>query len=317
MARWLVTGGAGFIGSHIVETLVSMGEKVRVLDNFSAGKKEHLENVLNKIELLRGDIRDEKTVNRAMRNIDYVLHQAALRSVPRSVENPQEFNSVNIEGTLNCLLAARNAGVKRFVLASSSSIYGNTKKFPQKEIDPPMPVSPYAVSKLAGEYYCQVFSKTYGLSTISLRYFNVFGPRQDPKSKYAAVIPKFIISALKGESLEVHWDGKQSRDFTYVSNVVHANILAAKAKNPKEYVYNVACGGSISLLQIIAVIEKMMGRPLKKKFCPMRKGDVRKTCGDNFLISKDLKYHPPTGFESGLKKTFEFFAENKRWHLPL
>lgn len=313
MARWLVTGGAGFIGSHIAETLVSLGEKVRVLDNFFAGKKEYLSNIWNKIEVIHGDIREMKTLRRAVKDMDFVSHHAALRSVPRSVENPREANAVNVEGTLNCLVASHRAKVKRFIFASSSSIYGDSNQFPQRETEFPSPISPYAVSKLAGEYYCRVFSKTYGLSAVALRYFNVFGPRQDPKSRYAAVIPRFIIAALKGAPLEVHWDGKQSRDFTYVGNVVKANLLAAKSNNLKHLVYNVGCGGSTSLLEIIAILEKIMGQKLKKKFFPRRAGDVRKTWGDISRIARDLKFGSPVQFEAGLRKTFDFFSENNRW----
>lgn len=313
MAQWLVTGGAGFIGSHIVDRLVSMGETVRVLDDFSAGKAEYIADVKDKIEVLSGDIRDEQIVQRAMRDVDYCLHQAAMRSVPRSVEMPRECNSINVEGTLNCLIAASDAGVKRFVLASSSSIFGDSKHFPQKETDMPMPISPYAVSKLTGEHYCQVFTKTRGLSTVALRYFNVFGPRQDPKSKYSAVIPKFIIAALQGSALEVHWDGKQSRDFTYVSDIVQANITAAKAKNLKQGVYNIACGTTTSLNQIISCLEKNIRKTLSKEYHPRREGDMRKTWANVSAAKRDMKYTAKIPFGQGFKKTFEFFTENERW----
>ncbi|MBI4217631.1 MAG: SDR family oxidoreductase [Elusimicrobia bacterium] len=313
MAQWLVTGGAGFIGSHIAETLVSKGERVRVLDDFSTGKREYLLPLLKKIDLLEGDIRDKKIVQKAMRGTDYVLHQAALRSVPRSIEQPEECNSINITGILNCLMAARKAKVKRFVFASSSSIYGDSNLFPQKESDLPSPLSPYAVSKACGEHYCRVFSKTYGLSTVSLRYFNVFGPRQDPKSKYAAVIPKFILAALKGIPLEVHWDGKQARDFTYLSDVAQANIAAATSSRLKCEAYNVAYGNCISLLEIIQMIEKMTGKSLKKVFYPKREGDVRKTYADTAAIQRDLKFKPQFTFEQGLKSTFDYFAHDGVW----
>ncbi len=313
MARWLITGGAGFIGSHIAEKLVQKGEKVRVLDNFSSGKKDYLKNIKTKIELIIGDIRDEAAVQRSCKGMDYVLHEAALRSVPRSIEKPQECDSVNIRGTLNCLLAAKDAKVKRFVFASSSSIYGNSTQFPQKESILPQPISPYAASKIAGEHYCNVFLESFGLSAVCLRYFNVFGPRQDPESKYAAVIPRFIIAALKGEPLEVHWDGKQSRDFSYVEDVAQANILAATAKNPKQLAYNVACGDSISLLDIIDMIERIMNRTLTKKFFPKRKGDVRKTYSSISAIQRDLKFHPQFPFYRGLKSTYNFFKEKDRW----
>jgi UDP-glucose 4-epimerase len=313
--RWLVTGGAGFIGSHIVERLVFMGESVRILDNFFTGKKEYLSPVLNKIEVLQGDIRDAKAVRRAMKNVDFVLHQGALRSVPMSISRPRDYDSVNVAGTLNCLILAREAKVQRFILASSSSVYGNSTKFPQKETDLPAPVSPYAASKIAGEHYCHVFAETYGLSAVALRYFNVFGPRQDPKSKYAAVIPKFIIAALKGDPLEIHWDGKQSRDFTYIEDVVQANICAALAKDIKYGVYNVARGDSRSLLDIAGLVEKCIGHPLKKKFFPKREGDVRKTFADVKAIQKDLKFKPTVPFETAIKNTYDFFVEKERWKM--
>ncbi|OGR84393.1 MAG: hypothetical protein A2901_06380 [Elusimicrobia bacterium RIFCSPLOWO2_01_FULL_54_10] len=313
MAKWLVTGGAGFIGSHIVEALVAEGEKVRVLDNLSEGRKDSLAPVLSKIEFIQGDIRDAKAAARAVKNVDYVLHQAAMRSVPRSIQEPEACTSMNVEGTLSMMLACKIAKVKRFVLASSSSIYGDSTVYPQKETHYPAPISPYAASKVTGEHYGHVFTKTYGLSCVSLRYFNVFGPRQDPKSKYAAVVPKFIISALKDQPLEIHWDGKQSRDFAYVANIARANIAAARTKNLKHEVYNVACGGSTSLLDIAALLEKFMGKRLKKKFFPKREGDVRKTFADISRLKSDLKMSNQVGFEEGLRNTFDFFSEDGRW----
>ena len=313
MAKWLITGGAGFIGSHIAETLVASGEKVRVLDNFFAGKKESLAPIISKIECIRGDIRDKHSAEKAAKGVDYVLHQAAMRSVPRSVEEPVECTSINVEGTLSMLMASQKAKVKRFVLASSSSVYGDSTLFPQRESHYPLPISPYAASKITGEHYCHVFTKTYGLPCVSLRYFNVFGPRQDPKSQYAAVVPRFIIAALKGKPLEVHWDGKQSRDFAYVVNIARANIEAARSKSLKREVYNVACGESTSLLEIAALLEKFMGTRLKKKFFPRRGGDVRKTWADVSGLKKDLKLGKQVGFEEGLRHTFDYFAENGRW----
>src|SRR3989338_105929 len=313
MANWLITGGAGFIGSSIVETLVLKGENVRVLDNLSSGKKENLNNVLNKIELFIGDIRDQKIVKKAVQDSDYILHQAAMRSVPQSVEYPETCNSINISGTLDCLMAAKKAGVKKFVFASSSSIYGDSLIFPQREKNLHQPISPYAVSKLCGEYYAKVFAKTYGLPTIALRYFNVYGPKQDPKSKYAAVIPKFIISALKGEKIEVHWDGKQSRDFSYVMDVAQANIKAALAKTSSFGVYNVACGQTTSLLEIITLLEKLLGKKLCKEFYPKRAGDVKKTFADISSIKKDLNFKPQFNFKIGLRQTLEYFSKNDRW----
>src|SRR3989338_6840139 len=251
MAHYLVTGGAGFIGSNIVEELVKRGEKVRVLDNFITGKMENLKSFLDKIELIEGDIRDREVLKKALNGIDFVLHQAALRSVPKSVENPFLTNDINVFGTLNLLMAAKEAKVKRLVYASSSSAYGDAKRFPQKETDLPVPISPYGVSKLAGENYCVVFAKTLGLETVSLRYFNVFGPRQNPESKYSAVIPMFIFKMLRGESPLVDWDGKQSRDFTYVANVVEANLRACVAPGVSGEVFNVACGQTTSIIDIV------------------------------------------------------------------
>ncbi len=310
MSVWLITGGAGFIGCHIVEELVKRGERVKVFDNFSSGKIENISDFKNKIEIIKGDIRNFNDIEKATRGVDYVLHQAAMRSVPKSVDDPLGANDNNITGTLNVLLASKKAGVKKVVYASSSSVYGDCKVFPQKETFLPSPISPYAVSKLAGEYYAVMFSKTFSLPTVSLRYFNVFGPKQPPESQYSAVIPKFIESALRRKPLEVHWDGKQSRDFTYVKNVVEANIMAALSSKSDGKVYNVACGTTISLLEIIKIIEKTLGYKVEKKFMPKRAGDVRKTWADISLIKKDLGYRISVGFEEGLIKTIEWFRES-------
>ncbi|MCX7905111.1 MAG: SDR family oxidoreductase [Elusimicrobiales bacterium] len=309
MAIWLVTGGAGFIGSHIVDKLVEMGERVRVFDNFSTGRIENIKKVLNKIELIKGDIRDISEVKKAVKGVDYILHQAAMRSVPKSVDDPLGANDNNITGTLNLLICAKEFRVKKVVYASSSSVYGDCKIFPQKEFFLPSPISPYAVSKLAGEYYCVMYWKTFGLPTVSLRYFNVFGPRQPPESQYSAVIPKFIERALKKQSLEIHWDGRQSRDFTYVSNVVNANIKAALSNKTNGKIYNVACGSTVSLLKIVSIIEKNLGYKLKKKFMPKRSGDVRKTWADISLIKKDLNFIPEVSFEDGLRMTINWFKD--------
>src|SRR3989338_8561175 len=309
MAHYLVTGGAGFIGSNIVEELVKRGEKVRVLDNFITGKMENLKSFLDKIELIEGDIRDREVLKKALNGIDFVLHQAALRSVPKSVENPFLTNDINVFGTLNLLMAAKEAKVKRLVYASSSSAYGDAKRFPQKETDLPVPISPYAVSKLAGENYCVVFAKTFGLETVSLRYFNVFGPRQHPESQYAAVIPKFMQSALRGQPLEVHWDGKQSRDFTYIDNVVQANLLAASASGVSAEAFNIASGKSISLLHVIAALEKSAGRRLERRHTPPRSGDVRKTWADIRKAKKRLRYQPRIDFAEGLRRTWAWFQK--------
>ena len=309
MDSYLVTGGAGFIGSNIVEELLRRGEAVRVLDNFSEGKQENLDFVrpsASHYELIEGDIRDMDTCRRACKDIDYVLHQAALRSVPRSVDEPAATNDVNVGGTLNILLAARETGVKRVVYASSSAIYGDAEILPQAESQAPSPISPYAVSKLAAEYYCLIFSKIYGLETACLRYFNVYGPRQDPASEYAAVVPRFVLAALKGEQLEVHGDGLQSRDFTYVSNVVDSNILAAKAPDAAGEVLNVACGDQHSLLDVADLIAEILDKKLKYHHTEARKGDVRHTLADISKTQKLLKYENRVTFADGLRKTTEY-----------
>lgn len=306
---WLITGGAGFIGSHIAEELVRRREKVRIIDNFSTGNIENIKPIINEIEVVKGDIRNFSDVKKACRKVTYVIHQAAMRSVPKSIDAPQDANDNNINGTLNLLIAAKDSGVEKVVYASSSSVYGDSKVFPQKESLNPAPISPYAVSKLAAEYYCVMFSKTLGLNTVSLRYFNVFGPRQPAESEYSVVIPKFIELALNKKPLEIHWDGKQSRDFTYVSNVVDANIMAALSDKANGKVYNVACGTTTSLLQIAYLLEKFLGYKLEKKFMPKRAGDVRKTWADISLIKKDLKYKPSVNFEDGLLKTLEWFKK--------
>lgn len=304
----LVTGGAGFIGSHVVDALVRQGYRVRVLDNFCSGKLEWLADSLHAIELIKGDIRNARMVQRAVRGVHYVFHEAALRSVPRSIEDPWATNEVNVRGTLELLLAARKAKVKRVVFASSSSIYGDSRLFPQREEQQPSPVSPYAASKLAGEHYCHVFSTSLGLETVALRYFNVFGPRQDPHSEYAAVIPRLILAALRKRPLEIHGDGRQSRDFTYVDNVVQANLLAACAPGISGRVFNIGCGESISVLQIARVLERLEGRPLPCRHTAPRPGDVRKTWASLRNVQRDLGYRNAVGFSEGLKRTFAYFS---------
>lgn len=308
---WLVTGGAGFIGSNITEELVRRGKRVRILDNFSTGKKEHITSFIDKVELMRGDIRNHAAVRRAMKGVTFVSHQAALRSVPKSMDNPKDTNDVNITGTLNMLMGAKSAGVKRFVYASSSSIYGDGKVFPQRENLLPSLVSPYAASKLAGENYCVLFTKTFGLETVSLRYFNVFGPRQDPESMYSAVIPKFMELAKLGRRLDVHWDGKQERDFTFVSNVTQSNLKAAFAPGAAGKVYNIANGKTHSLLELIRVIEDILGRRAERVHTPKRAGDVRKTWADISRARKELGYKPVIGFKDGLIKTWKYFQFNR------
>lgn len=302
----LVTGGAGFIGSHLVEELVRQGRAVRVLDNLSTASIDNLGSVLDRIEVVKGDILDEDTVRAAMQDVRRVFHQAALRSVPRSVDDPLTSNRVNVDGTLNVLAAARAAGVERVVYASSSSVYGAAETLPLGEELAPQPVSPYAVSKLAGEYYCRVFARIYGLPTVALRYFNVFGPRQDPESAYAAVIPRFMATALRGERLEVHGDGLQSRDFTHVRNVVAANCLAAERDEAVGEVFNVAGGRRYSLLDIIELLGRELPtgtRPIHVQHTPARAGDVRHTQADLTKAERLLGYRPVVEFEPGLRDT--------------
>jgi len=314
--KYLVTGGAGFIGSHIVEVLLKRKHFVRVLDNFSSGKMENISFAKgNKnFELIRGDIRNFSDCKKAAKGIDFVLHQAALRSVPKSMEDPHSYNEVNIDGTLNMLYASKEAKVKRFVLASSSSIYGETKKFPEKESDLPLLISPYALSKLAGEYYCRIFSLNFGLETVSLRYFNVFGPRQAVDDEYAVVIPKFITCILNNESPPIFGTGKQSRDFTFVRNVVEANLLAAKAgKKAVGEVFNVACGKDVRVIDLVKILNKITGKNIKPAFLPPRPGDVFKTLADTRKVRKILGFKGKYTFEQGLKITVDYFKNGPQF----
>ena len=275
----LVTGGAGFIGSHLVEALLARSRRVRVLDDFSSGRREFLPDD-PALEVVTGDIRDPEAVRRAVAGVEVIFHEAALRSVPRSVEDPYSYHDVNVTGTMRLLLAAREAGVRRLVFASSSSVYGDQPVQPLHEEMRPRPISPYGASKLIGEHYCANFSRHYGLPTVALRYFNVFGPRQDPNSEYAAVVARFILAARRGVPLEIHGDGKQTRDFTYVSNVVDANLAAAEAPPGGGHVFNVACGERLSVLDIAARLEEVLGRTLPRRHTPPRPGDVRDTLAD-------------------------------------
>ena len=301
MAKYLVTGGAGFIGSNIVEELVKRNESVRVLDNLSTGRRENIEPFMDGIEFIEGDLRDLDSVRKAVNGVDYVLHQGALPSVPRSIDNPLTTNEVNVNGTLNVLTSARDAGVKRVVYASSSSIYGNSEVLPKREDMPPNPLSPYAISKLAGENYCRIFYRIYGLETVCLRYFNVFGPRQDPTSQYSAVIPKFISAMLNGERPKIYGDGKQSRDFTYVANVVQANLLACQADGVAGEFFNVACGERYTVLDLVAELNEILGKDVEPVFTEPRKGDVRHSQADISKAQRLLEYGGLVGFKSGLR----------------
>ncbi len=306
--KYLVTGGAGFIGSNLVEALLRKGETVRILDNFSTGRRENLQSLTDDVELIEGDIRSLSTVNRAVDGIDFVLHQAALPSVPRSVADPVTTNEVNITGTLNVLLAARDAGVKRVVFASSSSVYGNDPRQPKHEDMRPRPMSPYAISKLTGETYCSVFSRLYDLETVILRYFNIFGPRQDPASQYSAVIPKFIGMMAKGQRPTVFGDGRQSRDFTFIDNVVQANLKACRVETlPEERVFNCACGKQISIQDMIVELNRILEKDLNPIFANPRPGDVRDSYADVCRAVHHLHYEPGVQFKEGLKRTVEHF----------
>lgn len=308
---YLVTGGAGFIGSNIVEELVKQGEKVRVLDNFSTGRRENIEPLLKNIELLEGDVRNQETVVKAIQGVDFVIHEAALPSVPRSIKDPISTNEVNVKGTLHVLQAAKRAGVKKVVFASSSSVYGDNEILPKREDMPASPLSPYAVSKLAGEKYCQIFHTIYNLPTVCLRYFNVFGPKQNPDSQYSAVIPKFISLTFEEKPLEIYGDGLQSRDFTYVSNVVQATILAAKTNKNVHGVINVGCGGKHSVLDIVTAINEMLKKNVKSYHTEFQKADVRHSFADIAKAQKVLGYRVEVKFQQGLERTIEYFKNGR------
>ena len=310
MERFLVTGGAGFIGSNICKKLVSDGCFARVIDNLLTGKKSNLEDIIDKIEFIEADMGDEKIARTAMKDIDVVLHQGALPSVPRSVDDPAATHKHCVDATFTLLLAARDAGIKRFVYASSSSAYGDTPTMPKVETLPPMPLSPYAVGKLVGEYYAKVFYKVFGLETISLRYFNVFGPHQDPTSQYAAAIPAFVTAILKDKQPTVFGDGQQSRDFTYVDNVVEANLLAARAKQTKGEVLNIACGQAITVNETIDVINDLLGRDIKPIYTAPRPGDVKHSLADITAAEKLLSYKPTIPFKKGIQKAIDWYRDN-------
>lgn len=309
MSIYLVTGGAGFIGSNLVAALLARGDAVRVLDNFAAGSRQNLEPFGERIEVIEGDIRSYHIVREAVDGVDFILHQAALPSVLRSIRDPITTNEVNVSGTLNVLQAAREARVKRVVYASSSSIYGNNPTLPKTEDMIPMPLSPYAVSKLAAEQYCRVFTEIFGLETVSLRYFNVFGPRQNLDSQYAAAIPRFIRAMQRGEPPVVFGDGLQSRDFTYVGNVVEANFLACEVAGIAGQVFNIACGQRLSLLELINQINATLGTSIKPRFEQEQPGDVRHSEASIEHARRGLGYTPSISFQNGLKKTIEWHRQ--------
>jgi nucleoside-diphosphate-sugar epimerase len=307
--RYLVTGGAGFIGSNTVDELVRRGHSVVVLDDLSAGKEENLAEVRNKISFFKGSITDLEAVRRAMHEAEYVLHLAARTSVPRSVKDPLETNRINTDGTLNVLWAARDAKVKRVVFAASSSAYGDTPAMPKVENMKPAPISPYGVSKYVGELYTQVFGRCYGLENVSLRYFNVFGPRQDPGSPYSGVLSKFIACCLEGAQPVVFGDGEQSRDFTYVENVVQANLLACEAPGASGKVLNVGTGARFTLNEMLRLLGQIAGKTLEARYDPPREGDIRDSQADLTQSREVLGYDPKVGFQEGLRRTYEWYRD--------
>ncbi len=314
MANVLVTGGAGFIGSNLTEALLKRGCFVRVLDDFSTGKKKNLvyDKKYPSIEIIEGDIRDLSACQKAAKGMEYVFHQAALPSVQRSVEDPETSNAVNVGGTLNILLAAREEKAKRVIYASSSSVYGDTPTLPKHEEMPSNPLSPYALQKYIGEQYCRLFYQLYGLETISLRYFNIFGPKQDPNSIYSAVIPKFIDALLQGRPPIIFGDGEQSRDFTYIENVVQANLLAMSAEHLHGEAINIACGVRTSLNQLLNGLKGILGSKLSPLYQEPRQGDVRHSLADIRKGKEIINYEPTVGIETGLEKTVDFFQGQKK-----
>jgi len=303
----LVTGGAGFIGSHIVRGLLDSGHKVRVLDNLCTGNRGNLEEVSDRIDFVEGDICDPISVREALSGVERVFHQAALASVPLSLERPLDTHRACATGTLSMLHESVKAGVKRFVYAASSSAYGDQPTSSKRETDLPMPLSPYAVAKLAGEYYCQSYFHSFGLETVGIRYFNVFGPRQDPDSPYSAVIPLFVSRILSGQRPIIYGDGLQSRDFTYVANVVHGNLLASERPNIGGRVINVADGGQTTLLQLLKLLSQMLGKSIEPDFQTARMGDVRESLADITLARKLLGYEPQIRLEEGIRRTIAYY----------
>lgn len=308
MKSALVTGGAGFIGSNLARELAETGVHVRVLDNLSTGRSANIEDMRSAIDVVVGDVTDPETLDSAMREVDVVFHQAALPSVPRSVNDPLASHEANATGTLQVLLAARRAGVKRVVCASSSSVYGDTPELPKHESMIPNPLSPYAASKLIGEHYCRIFHRLYGLETVAFRYFNVFGPRQDPTSEYAAVIPKFIRMLSEGQAPRIHGDGLQSRDFTFVANVVDGNIRAATAPNVGGEVFNLACGERFTLLELVAELNTILGTAIEPILGEARPGDVKHSLADITRAREMLGFEPIVRFNEGLRATAEWFT---------
>ncbi|MBN2270407.1 MAG: SDR family oxidoreductase [Sedimentisphaerales bacterium] len=310
MQKFLVTGGAGFIGSNICRALISQGRLVRVVDNLLTGRMSNLADIIDKIEFIEADMGDQQVAKAVMKDIDVVLHEGALPSVPRSVDDPAATHRHCVDATFTLLLAARDRGVKRFVYAASSSAYGDTATLPKVETMRPTPLSPYAVGKLVGEHYCSVFFKVFGLETISLRYFNVFGPFQDPTSQYAAAIPAFVTAILKDEPPTVYGDGEQSRDFTYIDNVVDANLLAAMAEQTTGEVVNIACGEAVTVNAIIDMINASVGKNVQPVYAASRPGDVKHSLADITLAEKTIGFKPRVSFQEGLAKAIDWYRAN-------
>jgi nucleoside-diphosphate-sugar epimerase len=304
----LVTGGAGFIGGHLVDALLARGASVRVIDNFATGRRENIDRVHDRIDFIEGDLCDPEAAARAVHGVEVVFHEAAIPSVARSVADPVASDRANVGGTVTLLQACRVAGVRKLVYAASSSAYGDTEVLPKVETMTPRPMSPYAVSKLAGEHYVTVFGRLFGIETVSLRYFNVFGPRQDPKSEYAAVIPRFVTRMLRGERPQIHGDGEQSRDFCFIDNVVHANLLAAQVKTQGEVV-NIACGARVTLNQLVAMINQELGTDLTPEYGPARPGDVRHSLADISAARALLGYEVRYDLAAGLKRAIAHYRE--------
>jgi UDP-glucose 4-epimerase len=310
-SSYVVTGGAGFIGSAIVRALLARGDRVRVLDNLSTGRRSNLAEVANDIEFLEGDVRDESALARALEGVEVVFHEAAIPSVPRSLVDPIGSHDSNATATLKLLHQAKKSGVRRVVYAASSSAYGDTPVLPKVETMAPAPLSPYAVSKLAGEYYLQVYAGAYGLETVSLRYFNVFGPRQDPASEYAAVIPRFITAALAGKGVTIYGDGTQSRDFCFIDNTVEANLAAASAPGASGKVFNVAVGTATTLNEVVKQLEPLLGHPIPITYAPRRVGDVMHSLADIEAARRVLGYRGAIDFAEGLRRTLEWYSKSR------
>jgi len=307
MANCLVTGGAGFIGSHIVRGLLQAGHAVRVFDNFTSGKRENLAEVAERVETFEGDLRFPEEILRACKDMEFVFHEAAIPSVPRSVDQPEESHDSNVTGTFNLLRAAVHQKCRRVVYAASSSAYGDTPESPKHEGIPPCPLSPYAVQKLTGEHYCRAFCECWGLETISLRYFNVFGARQDPASQYAAAIPAFVTAILADKPPTIYGDGEQTRDFTHVENVVHGNLLAMKIDKTAGQAVNLACGDRISVNQVIARINELLGKSVQPIYADARPGDVKHSCADIRKVRELLGFEPQLSFSDGLLRAIDYY----------